>query len=117
MRFTAALAYLVAALLSTLAPQAAHAGITAFSGSQCDGTAGLNVPCDGSCHQFDDRHSFRVDGGTGDHCVTVFKDPGCPGQGRGAFLPHQTGQCQDVNTGTNVRSFVCAKDTVCSLGA
>ncbi len=57
---TTALAYLASALLFTLAPQVAQAGITAFSGSQCDGNAELNVPCDGSCHKFDDRHSFRV---------------------------------------------------------
>ncbi|OJT11879.1 hypothetical protein TRAPUB_11567 [Trametes pubescens] len=117
MRFsTTALAYLASALLSTLAPQVAQAGITAFSGSQCDGNAGLNVPCDGSCHKFDDRHSFRVDSNTGDHCVTVFEDPGCPVDGQGAILAHQTGQCQNVNTGTNVRSFVCAKDSTCLLG-
>lgn len=135
---TTALAYLASALL--LAPQVAQAGITAFSGSSCDGNVGLNVPCDGSCHKFDDRHSFRVrvlplptgmaflegdaadddhlqvDSGTGDHCVTVFPDPGCPGDGIGFPLPHQTGQCQNVNTGTNVRSFSCSKDTFCFVG-
>ncbi len=141
MRFSAtAVAYLVSALLFALAPQAAQAGITAFSGSSCDGSVGLNVPCDGSCHKFDDRHSFRVrtsslptgraflegdfidgdhvqvDSGTGDHCVTVFEDPGCPGDGQGFPLPHQTGQCQNVNTGTNVRSFSCSKDTFCVVG-
>ncbi|OJT11893.1 hypothetical protein TRAPUB_11539 [Trametes pubescens] len=118
---TTALAYLVSALVLALAPQEAQAGITAFSGSSCDGNAGLHVPCDGSCHQFDDRHSFRftdvervqVDSNTGDHCVTVFDGPGCPRDGQGAFLGHQTGQCQNVNTGTNVRSFVCSKDSTC----
>lgn len=138
---TTALAYLASALVLVLAPQEAQASITAFSGSQCDGNAGLHVPCDGSCHQFDDRHSFRVcffplhtsgpfledgltdgahiqvDSGTGDHCVTVFKDPGCHGNGQGAFFGHQAGQCQNVNTGTNVRSFICAKDSTCLLGA
>ncbi len=138
MRFsTTALAYLASALLSVLAPQAAQAGITAFSGSSCDGDVGLNVPCDGSCHKFDERHSFRVrpfplptdraileghftdgghvqvDSGTGDHCVTVFEGPGCPLGGPGFFLPHQTGQCQNVNTGTNVRSFTCSQDSTC----
>lgn len=61
MRFsTATVAYLTSALVVALFPQAANAGITAFSGSTCNGAAGLNVSCDGSCHQFDDRHSFRV---------------------------------------------------------
>lgn len=61
MRFSATtLAYLASAILSALAPQVTQAGITAFSGGECDGDAGLDVPCDGSCHQFDERHSFRV---------------------------------------------------------
>ncbi|KAI0822857.1 hypothetical protein BC628DRAFT_1326235 [Trametes gibbosa] len=110
---TTALAYLAAAVMSALAPQATQAGITAFSGSNCDGDVGLNVPCDGSCHKFDERHSFRVDSGTGDHCVTVFVDPGCPTDGQGFFLPHQEGACQNVNTGTNIRSFTCAPDAAC----
>lgn len=147
MRFSAtALACLLSALLSALAPQAAHAGITAFSGSECDGDAGLDVPCDGSCHQFDERHSFRVricifplptsraslgddstdcdhvqvDSGTGDHCVTVFEDPGCPRDAMGfeqSFFRDQTGQCTNVNTGANARSFLCATDSTCLLGA
>ncbi|KAI0820079.1 hypothetical protein BC628DRAFT_1331343 [Trametes gibbosa] len=117
MRFsTTTLAYLAAAIASALAPQVAHAGVTAFSGSNCDGNVGLNVPCDGSCHKFDDRHSFRVDSGTGDHCVTVFVDEGCPSDGQGFPLPHQEGQCQNVNTGTNIRSFLCSKDTFCFVG-
>ncbi|OJT11894.1 hypothetical protein TRAPUB_11540 [Trametes pubescens] len=120
MRFsTTALAYLASALLSALAPQMAQAGITAFSGSSCDGDVGLDVPCDGSCHQFDERHSFRVDSGTGTHCVTVFEDPDCPRDGMGfhqAFFEGQTGQCTNVNIGTNVRSFLCAPDDTCLLG-
>ncbi|KAL1943620.1 hypothetical protein VTO73DRAFT_4065 [Trametes versicolor] len=75
---TPTFAYLASALVLALLPQAAHAGITAFSGSTCNGAAGLNVPCDGSCHQFSDRHSFRVDSGSGGHCVTMFEDAGCP---------------------------------------
>ncbi|EIW52688.1 uncharacterized protein TRAVEDRAFT_75025 [Trametes versicolor FP-101664 SS1] len=121
MRFSAStLAYLVSALVSALAPRAAQAGVTAFSGGSCDGDAGLDVPCDGSCHQFDERHSFRVDGGTGTHCVTVFVDPGCPRDAMGfeqSFFKSQTGQCTNVNTGTNARSFLCAPDSTCLLGA
>lgn len=61
MRFcTSTIAYLASALALAVLPQVAHAGITAFSGNTCDGAAGLNVPCDGSCHQFNGRHSFRV---------------------------------------------------------
>lgn len=34
--------------------------ITAFTGAACDGDVGGNVTCDGSCHTFGARHSFRV---------------------------------------------------------
>ena len=37
-----------------------NAGMTAWSGGSCDGAQGLDVPCDGSCHDFRDRHSFLV---------------------------------------------------------
>ncbi|EIW55363.1 uncharacterized protein TRAVEDRAFT_51486 [Trametes versicolor FP-101664 SS1] len=116
MRFsTATVAYLTSALVLALFPQAANAGITAFSGSTCNGAAGLNVPCDGSCHQFDDRHSFRVDGGSGNHCVTAFQDANCPAGARGRqfSFTNQNGGCQNVNTGTNIRSFICSPNNIC----
>ncbi|KAI0762441.1 hypothetical protein C8Q74DRAFT_1220412 [Fomes fomentarius] len=90
-----------------------HAGITAFSGSSCDGNVGNNVPCDGSCHAFDDRHSFRVDSGTGTHCVTMFAAAGCPSGQQTFTFTGQNGQCTNVNTGTNVRSFLCAPNNNC----
>ena len=37
-----------------------RADIIAFSGNTCDGDAGSNVACDGSCHSFSSRHSFQV---------------------------------------------------------
>lgn len=55
MRF--AFATTLAAAFAVLSVQA---NIRAFSGSSCNGAAGNSVPCDGSCHAFDDRHSFRV---------------------------------------------------------
>lgn len=61
MRYSATTAAFVAsALMFALAPQAAQAGVTAFSTGTCGGDVGLDVPCDGSCHAFDNRHSFRV---------------------------------------------------------
>ena len=140
MRFSMTLTFVAA----VLTPLGVRGGITAFSGNSCDGAVGDNVPCDGSCHQFDERHSFRVrifpppesrasleddftdgdhvqvDGGTGTHCVTVFVDPGCPRDAMGfeqSFFKSQTGQCTNVNTGTNARSFLCAPDSTCLLGA
>ncbi|KAI0762312.1 hypothetical protein C8Q74DRAFT_142137 [Fomes fomentarius] len=65
----------------------AHAEITGFSGDACNGDVGLNVPCDGSCHMFDNRHSFRVDAGVGSHCVTMFGELGCSG---GSCTPSST---------------------------
>ena len=47
-------------VLAALYAANVQAGITAFSGVACDGSAGLNVPCDGSCHSFEGRHSFQV---------------------------------------------------------
>lgn len=55
----APVAYALVAL--TLAPYTIQTGfITAFTGAACDGDAGGNVTCDGSCHTFGARHSFRV---------------------------------------------------------
>lgn len=113
----------------------AHAEITGFSGDTCNGDVGLNVPCDGgSCHMFDNRHSFRVcvltratapfvssvgthdmpqvDAGVGNHCVTMFGEPGCSGGIMHTFV-NQSAQCTHVNTGTNVRSFLCAPNNTC----
>lgn len=49
----------VFALSLAVVSQAADT-IVAFSGNFCDGDEGLTVPCDGSCHQFDGRHSVFV---------------------------------------------------------
>ncbi|KAL1943641.1 hypothetical protein VTO73DRAFT_4086 [Trametes versicolor] len=116
MRFcTSTIAYLASALALAVLPQVAHAGITAFSGNTCDGAAGLNVPCDGSCHQFNGRHSFRVDGGSGGHCVTMFEDPNCPAgaEGRMFTFTNENGGCQNVNTGTGIQSFLCSSNNIC----
>jgi hypothetical protein len=36
------------------------ADIIAFNDNACEGTAGGNAPCDGSCVPFPGRHSFEV---------------------------------------------------------
>lgn len=52
-------AYALVALAFT--PYTLQTGfITAFTGQACDGDVGGNVTCDGSCHTFGARHSFRV---------------------------------------------------------
>lgn len=53
------LALTVVSMVAYMAVPSA-ADIIAFSGSECDGDEGLNVPCDGSCHQFTGRESFEV---------------------------------------------------------
>lgn len=86
------------------------ADIVAFSGSTCDGDEGDNVPCDGSCHDFSNRHSLLLlTGGT--HCVTYFLDSGCEELVGDAELTED--ECTNVNTGTNVVSFICGPNDVC----
>lgn len=48
------------AIMLALAPHAARAGLTAFSGDTCNGPIGEDVACDGSCIPFEGRHSFLV---------------------------------------------------------
>lgn len=48
------------ALAVMFMPRGGNADIIAFDGSTCNGAAGDNVPCDGSCHQFTGRESFKV---------------------------------------------------------
>ncbi|KJA16938.1 hypothetical protein HYPSUDRAFT_219152 [Hypholoma sublateritium FD-334 SS-4] len=87
------------------------ADIIAFSGGACDGDEGLNVPCDGSCHQFTGRESFEVVIG-GLHCVTFFEDTGC--NSLIATFPNEGNSlCSNVNTGTAVGSFRCSANDSC----
>ncbi|EIW52706.1 uncharacterized protein TRAVEDRAFT_53146 [Trametes versicolor FP-101664 SS1] len=108
----APVAYALVAL--TLAPYTIQTGfITAFTGAACDGDAGGNVTCDGSCHTFGARHSFRVDPGSGPHCMTLYIDAGCLAHSEGFTLTGQEGGCQNVNTGTDIQSFICAPSNIC----
>ncbi|EIW52709.1 uncharacterized protein TRAVEDRAFT_53149 [Trametes versicolor FP-101664 SS1] len=94
-----------------LAPHVARAGLTAFSGDTCNGPVGEDVACDGSCIPFEGRHSFLVDGGSGNHCVSLFVNGSCSGQ---VFtFQNQNGACQNVNTGTDIQSFLCAPSNQC----
>ncbi|KAF9477197.1 hypothetical protein BDN70DRAFT_767270, partial [Pholiota conissans] len=91
----------------------ATADIIAFSGNLCDGDAGSDVACDGSCHSFSNRHSFQVSQlATGAHCVTAFENANCDTL-VGVFQGQGNSSCANVNTGTNVQSFICATDDVC----
>ncbi|KZV87428.1 hypothetical protein EXIGLDRAFT_201934 [Exidia glandulosa HHB12029] len=80
-------------------------GFQSFSGSTCDGDAGLDIPCDGTCQPFDNRHSFRADTSGDAHSVDMFILGGC----FGVYFNfnNQARQCTNVNTGTNIRSFRC----------
>lgn len=105
----------ILALYVCLAPVAVNAGITAFSGNNCDGAVGVDVACDGSCIPFSGRHSFRVDAGSGGHCVTFYADSSCPSGGGNGFFPNQDGQCTQVTLGTaSANAFRCVPDENCA---
>ncbi|KAJ7511166.1 hypothetical protein B0H11DRAFT_1845022 [Mycena galericulata] len=99
MRFT--LSLLVAVLLTI---QVNAQNFIAWSGSVCDGDEGLEVPCTGGCGNFQNRHSFEVLNAEGS--VLLFEGTGCSGEefNFGAETP---GECINVNTGTNIQSFIC----------
>ncbi|KAJ7574080.1 hypothetical protein C8J56DRAFT_980593 [Mycena floridula] len=80
-------------------------GLIAFTGSECDGSAGGNAPCDGGCSSFSGRHSYEITGSS-NACVTLFVDSTCTGQSF-SFGPDSPGECINVNTGTDIESFSC----------
>ncbi|KAF7329385.1 hypothetical protein MKEN_00200100 [Mycena kentingensis (nom. inval.)] len=104
MRFTASL---IAAVFTLVAFKVnkAHADIIAFDGDACNGNAGGNAPCDGSCVPFDGRHSFEIVSGSG-HTVILFENDGCSGE-QFNFGFENPGACVNVNTGTPIGSFTC----------
>ncbi|KAF8192919.1 hypothetical protein BJ912DRAFT_249767 [Pholiota molesta] len=109
MRWTTAMPFLLISVshLDVLC----RADIIAFSGTLCDGDAGSDVACDGSCHSFSTRHSFQVVA-TGAHCVTAFQNANCDTL-VGVFQGQGNSSCVHVNTGTSVQSFICAADNIC----
>ncbi|KAJ3817912.1 hypothetical protein EV361DRAFT_813241 [Lentinula raphanica] len=111
MRFTS-LASTVFAAIMLISSSKVVADFIAWSGDSCDGSEGLNEPCDNSCGSFDGRHSFEVIIG-GSHCVTFYEDDGCTGE---AFLFEGEGnsECINVNTGTNIGSYRCSADNTCA---
>ncbi|PPQ93815.1 hypothetical protein CVT25_013524 [Psilocybe cyanescens] len=101
-------------LAATLAFSARADTIAAYNGTDCTGSVGNSVQCDGSCHDFTDRHSLKTSTG-GIHCVTYFQSPGCvgtPGQDLNTNIIN-SGQCQHVNTGGPVKSFKCSPTPTC----
>jgi len=136
MLFNAVTSLMTLFVITSMGVQPVQAAIIAYSGTACDGSAGLDVPCDGSCHSFDTRHSFvsipsvqltselpnshwynvhqRVASGA-QHCVTTFVNPGCPAgdQSKIYTFTEQNGQCTHVNTGTPIKSFICSGNNIC----
>ncbi|KZV87443.1 hypothetical protein EXIGLDRAFT_773651 [Exidia glandulosa HHB12029] len=109
MRHSIALSVLVAILAIPAC------GFQAFSGIACDGDAGLDVPCDGSCHSFESRHSFRADLSGDSHSVAMFINAGCAGQFFNFFT--QATECTNVNTGTHIASFQCFSSSADSVSS
>ncbi|KAF8147466.1 hypothetical protein K438DRAFT_1626224 [Mycena galopus ATCC 62051] len=83
-----------------LALQVTAQSFLAFNGNDCGGTQGLVVACDGTCFDFTGEHSFEA----GD--VTFFEGADCTGESFN-FGAEAAGECINVNTGTNIQSFIC----------
>lgn len=106
------------ALLSTILFLKAQlifgATFQAFNGDWCDGDAGREVPSDDDhgCIRTDNRHSFIVRGCSG--AGLAISVDGCDSSGASAFVPFTDGECVNVNTGLNWRSFsaTCGKYTL-----
>ncbi|EJD44465.1 hypothetical protein AURDEDRAFT_166556 [Auricularia subglabra TFB-10046 SS5] len=90
--------------VATLVAAVPAYAVIAWSGDNCNGAQGADVPCDGSCHDFSGRHSFRAGLGGG-ACVTMWTSGNC--QGQRFNFSNQGNQCTNVNTGTDIRSFYC----------
>ncbi|KAF8817362.1 hypothetical protein BYT27DRAFT_7217863 [Phlegmacium glaucopus] len=89
MRFTTALFVLTVTLTSV------NADIVGFSGNDCTGAEGANVPCDNSCHQFGGRNSFQV----------LASDTACS-EDVGLISNDGSGSCSNVfEPGFTVQSF------------
>ncbi|KAH9484496.1 hypothetical protein JR316_0003978 [Psilocybe cubensis] len=98
--------------LATLFASAQAATVVAYGGSDCTGSVGNTVPCDGSCRAFGGRHSLKISGG-GTHCVTLYENSGCTSSAKVSFAKVASGTCFRVNTGGPVVSFRCSDSTSC----
>ncbi|KAJ7328909.1 hypothetical protein DFH08DRAFT_317683 [Mycena albidolilacea] len=87
-----------------LAIQVNAAQLVAFSGSKCTGAKGSSASCNGGCHSFSGRHSFKLSGSSAK--VQLFTGSGCTGQ-KFTFGPDPAGECINVNTGTAISTFRC----------
>ncbi|KAF9073075.1 hypothetical protein BDP27DRAFT_1417534 [Rhodocollybia butyracea] len=93
------------AVLHMITSSAAQ-GFMAWSGDACDGDAGDAVDCINDCGSFSGRHSFKVTDPLGRNiCTTFFVDAGCTGATFDFSDP--PGLCVNVNTGTDIESFIC----------
>ncbi|KAJ7705278.1 hypothetical protein B0H17DRAFT_920093 [Mycena rosella] len=86
------------------------ADVIAWSGDSCNGAEGGDVPCDGTCFDFTNRHSLEV--ARGGHCLRVFEDTSCT-EKVAEYGNQGGGECVNINTGTPVRSFRCNIGSSC----
>ncbi|KAF7361351.1 hypothetical protein MSAN_01167800 [Mycena sanguinolenta] len=98
----------------------ANAQFTAFSGDECTGSRGLDVPCDGTCDDFTGRKSFEIDATAPNiaRCITVYSDNACQHpvsrwNSTGPTGSAKPGICIEVSTGTPQLSFTCASNVNC----
>ncbi|KAF7336435.1 hypothetical protein MSAN_02297500 [Mycena sanguinolenta] len=87
-----------------LAVQVNAQSLIAFSGNDCNGDAGIIVPCDGTCFDFTGRHSYEILGSSA--TVELFEDADCSGE-EFTFGPDPPNECIDVITGTPITTFRC----------
>ncbi|KAJ6586111.1 hypothetical protein B0H19DRAFT_925489 [Mycena capillaripes] len=82
------------------------ADFLAFDGDSCTGTEGGDAPCDNSCIDFTNRHSFEITSSSG-HNVILFENSDCTGV-QFNFGFENPGECINVNTGTPIGAVRCS---------
>ncbi|KAF7328745.1 hypothetical protein MVEN_02503200 [Mycena venus] len=117
--FITSTAFAFVALALTIFSMRVNAQFTAFSGNECTGDVGADVPCNNVCDDFSGRQSFRIDADAPaiDRCITVYSDNACQnpvsrwnGTGSTGARP---GICIEVSTGTPQLTFTCASNVNC----
>ncbi|KAJ6493301.1 hypothetical protein C8R45DRAFT_1095803 [Mycena sanguinolenta] len=98
----------------------ANAQFTAFSGDECTGNPGADVPCNGACDDFSGRRSFVIDATAPNiaRCITVYSDNACQHpvsrwNSTGPTGSAKPGICIEVSTGTPQLTFTCSSNVNC----
>ncbi|KAJ6584338.1 hypothetical protein B0H19DRAFT_1318184 [Mycena capillaripes] len=82
------------------------ANLIAFDGDSCNGAEGNEAPCDNSCIDFSNRHSFEIVSSSG-YNVVLFENTDCTGE-QFNFGFESPGNYINVNTSTSIGAFRCS---------